>query len=553
MKYSIVIPTYGKLDLVQTCVQSIQKYEANTNSMEIIVVDDFSSKYHRMALIEMSKDLGFRVALTEKNGGFAKAINIGMRVSEGEYIILCNNDVEFTMPVLSKFKDTHRAQDAAIVGCKLFYPNGIIQHGGVEYVEGISGLFCHTNDSDIAAKSRFNISTTFALVSIRREFFEGFGGLDEEFRMACEDSEYCLRAWRSGNRVYYNAEITAVHAEGATRGRTQAEKIRHPEWLIAEMESNLRLHYKLGDIHCFLAMVDSANGGPIGTRRVISSFERGLTHKPSVRIKRTGALGDVILTTPLIQALVKEGKEVHVTTDCVSVFDNLPCVTSVNSNVPCDRLIDLDLVYERNPKQHIVDAYADFAECPESKTIAPILHKTESPMPRTEKYVVLHPAVSWENRTWDKGCWEEVAITLKSYGYEVLTVGNGGDHQLKNALNVRNLTIHQVAGLIDKAAAFIGTDSGVLHIAATLPHIPIVGIFTCAKGEYRIPRKDNAITVRTMLDCYGCLHEETPPVTFVGCKRGDFACVREITPKRVLEAFLKVTPDIREVSSCPSA
>jgi GT2 family glycosyltransferase/ADP-heptose:LPS heptosyltransferase len=700
MKFSIVIPTYGRLDLVTACVKSIKKYEPNTKEYEIIVVDDFSTVENRENIKKLATTLGFKLVGTDRNVGFASAVNAGARHSHGTHIILCNNDVLFTNPILEKFKQSHLCSKAPIIGCTLFYPNGAIQHGGGAYQNGV---FFHTNDPKSTATSRYCIYVTFALVSIERYFYNCIGNLDENFFMACDDSEYCIRAWSNDLKVFYDASITAIHAEGATRGRTHAEKKNNRKCLEEEKKSIARLTTKMGNIVSLLRKVQSANMGntpdikieigsgynpqpgyqhidarpdlpslhhcldfskdalPYGDgevceilsnhsiehisyrklpfvfqewarvlkpggklllrtpdlRFICETYLAGKTTpewpddekyirdnfgnvspawwaniklfagqdypgnfhqlcfdfemlksalirygfdkitkldikpvyspgelqieafkavpRPTIRIKRMGALGDVILTTPLIIHL-SAMNDIHVTTGCPEVFKNHPAVKTINTNFPCDQFIDLDLAYENDPKKHIVDAYAKAAQCPEFRYMPPWIWGDEHPLPDLKNYVVVHAARTWENRTWPAEYWDQVSYHLGSMGYAVIAVGSNSDMKVRDATNIRGMTIHQLKTIINGAKAFIGSDSGILHIAATT-ETPIVGIFTCAKGEYRLPKRSNAVAVRTNLECYGCLHDVTPPVTYVGCKIGGNPCVREITPDAVISVF----------------
>jgi ADP-heptose:LPS heptosyltransferase len=156
----------------------------------------------------------------------------------------------------------------------------------------------------------------------------------------------------------------------------------------------------------------------------------------------------------------------------------------------------------------------------------------------------MHCAVTWKNRTWPKDRWQKVAnlITNKT-GKKVILVGNGADHKWQ-AQNVFDLTgkftIQQIAYLISISACFVSNDSGLLHVAGTTK-TPIVGIFTSAKGEYRVPFRNgeygvDCTIVKPTVECYGCLAKEPKPAVFCDCRRGDYACLGQIMPDQVAEA-----------------
>lgn len=232
MKFSVIIPTYNRSDLLETCLKSLEKHEPNRTNYEIIVVDDAGNDW---GLIEnLRKKYRFRLIRLPANVGFPRAVNAGAKYAEGETLILCNNDIVFVEPILEKFENSFK-NDIAVVGCLLYYENGSVQHGGVEYE---NGYFVHTNDFDKFNKPRFTTAVTFALCAIDREYWDFYGDLNERFFIACDDAEYCMRVWFNDYKVYYNPAIRAIHAEGATRGRSKDEKMaKNPKCLLEEQKS----------------------------------------------------------------------------------------------------------------------------------------------------------------------------------------------------------------------------------------------------------------------------------------------------------------------------
>lgn len=229
------------------------------------------------------------------------------------------------------------------------------------------------------------------------------------------------------------------------------------------------------------------------------------------------------------------------------------------------------MAYENNPRMHIVDAYSLVAFGDRKTKKWPLyLFYTQMRLPRAYD-VVVHPGVGWENRTFSKEFWHTVMGSVLAYGCRsLLIVGSGSDHKGFSFENWSQATIHEskfdlqlLSATIKRSKLFIGPDSAPLHIAQTTT-TPCIGLFTCAKAEYRLTsphahavtpygdysgidpatdqlEKSNVITVRDVLDCYGCLHDAPPPVTYIGCRRGDFICVKDrITPEMVMEKVREV-------------
>ena len=255
-----------------------------------------------------------------------------------------------------------------------------------------------------------------------------------------------------------------------------------------------------------------------------------------VLVRRTGALGDVILTTPIIRQLKQDGNIVAVETGYPEVFLNNPHVDLVNGVFAYDRLIDLDLAYEKQPRMHILEAYTREAfgyprvlsSCQQElfaiNGCAPL--SPEKPM------VVLHAAVSWPSRTLPIVFWDALCASLLGIGAEPVFVGTGKDMiptipEFPRINDLRGKTsLHQLYLLLKRSRLFIGSDSAVLHVAGATD-IPITGLFTSVNPAYRMPIRPIGWATAAIpdLDCVGCLAAEPAPATNLTCRRGDNACV----------------------------
>ena len=247
------------------------------------------------------------------------------------------------------------------------------------------------------------------------------------------------------------------------------------------------------------------------------------------------------MTTPIIRQLSRDhpGEQIHVVTGYPWVYADNPYVehTSPPPSIVGhrDRIVDLDLAYERRPRMHIVDAYAEEAGVvmhdKQQEVWFPCARRRAVDRLVPEGAVLLHPARAWENRTLPVAVWKDVFVKLVEADYKVFIIGLPSDLDLNMAdapprHDLRgHLTPAEVAYAATKAACFVGTDSGLLHVVGAT-ECPIVGIFTCAKAEYRLPYRHGELgwrckAITPVLDCYGCLADEPPPVTTLGCRRGD--------------------------------
>ena len=234
---SVVIPTYGRVGvgLTERCLSSLRVSHDHLQP-EIFVVDDGSEVDVQRDLYQLCEQKAVQFVPRPRQGGFAKAVNSGMRLSNGVCVVLLNNDVWFdpAVPTLQIMADSLRSLTCGAVGTRLLYPDGTIQHAGVVFVpapgQPIPGYFDHVLRGESgfhpAAVTIRKSLVTGACFAISRNLIHVLGFLDERYGMAAEDIDYCLDAIRGGFPVIYNGYCHAYHDEGKTRGRTLEEKVR---------------------------------------------------------------------------------------------------------------------------------------------------------------------------------------------------------------------------------------------------------------------------------------------------------------------------------------
>lgn len=282
-------------------------------------------------------------------------------------------------------------------------------------------------------------------------------------------------------------------------------------------------------------------------------------HPDRILVRRDGALGDVILTTPVIQRL----REVHpVSTIIVStyypeVFLRNKAVNFATTPDKADELAgfdmvyDLNLVYECNPSVHIVHAYMQhvFDDSGDEWNLQQQLYPFSSKVNFLEhdRYVVVNPTYAgWANRTLPRRTWVDLCQLLQRNGYQPIVAGTSRD---MNDVNVDATTfsvadIHAHLQLYSQAACFVGSDSALLHVAGAT-EVPIVGVFTSVRPQYRLPIRHGIPGYRCeavvpYLPCVGC-HERRPvPSIAEHCERGDLACVKAVTARDIYQAIVRL-------------
>jgi GT2 family glycosyltransferase len=228
-----VVPTYLReqedLDKLLRCLTSLR---ATAPGAILLVVDDASPSDELAGLAELATgQLDGVFVRNEVNSGFAATVNVGLGVAlrEGADAVLVNADIEFAWPgwleAMQAREDT-QGRPAAVVGARLLFPDGTIQHGGI-YFSLLNREFFHRFRYGPAELPEALMPTrcpvTAALALIRHECLETVGLFDDGFGMAYEDVDYCLRVFASGRECIYEPAAVATHLEKSFRDRPTAQ------------------------------------------------------------------------------------------------------------------------------------------------------------------------------------------------------------------------------------------------------------------------------------------------------------------------------------------
>ena len=165
---------------------------------------------------------------------FSRMNNLGAEVADGEILVFLNDDVEpLRSSWLRKLVAQAQRPDVGIVGARLVYPAGTLQHAGIAI--GIGDGCGHPGRNSYATPywnwtplTRDVSAVTGACLAVRRELFRQWGGFDPAFPVNYNDTDLCLRARQAGYRVLYDASIVLLHRECQTRrgGVSFAERER---------------------------------------------------------------------------------------------------------------------------------------------------------------------------------------------------------------------------------------------------------------------------------------------------------------------------------------
>lgn len=156
--------------------------------------------------------------------------------------------------------------------------------------------------------------------------------------------------------------------------------------------------------------------------------------------------------------------------------------------------------------------------------------------------VVVHPGATKAYKQWPVHHFTELARELQRAGRQVALIGAGEpDRRINRAITAEfegegagpvdlcdHLSLSDLADLLSRAEAMVGNDSGPFHLASAL-NVPGVVIFGPTEIDIWRPLSDSATVLENKAACDPACHRRN-------CLR-DYACLKQITPERVLQAL----------------
>ncbi len=226
---SIIIPTRDGVLLLRRCIDSIVARTTYPN-IEILVVDNGSVDRQTLAYLRQLQDHGTARVISYPGAFNYSAINnTAAETARGELLAFLNNDLEVINPDWLSEMVSHAVRpEIGAVGAKLYFPDDTIQHAGI-----IVGMGAHRvagtphRGAPRTALGPFGkakllqsiAAVTAACMVVRKKTFELVGGFNEEdFAVAFNDIDLCLRIGEAGLRILWTPYAELYHFESSSRG-----------------------------------------------------------------------------------------------------------------------------------------------------------------------------------------------------------------------------------------------------------------------------------------------------------------------------------------------
>src|SRR3989338_4279932 len=194
---SIITVGYRSENTIAPFLDSIKKNRDGIKK-EIIVVDNYPSD--KGADKAEKHSLKPTVIRNLENIGFSKAINQGIKISKGDYILIINPDTRIIGSALKNLLDFAKKIPTILNAIKYYFFN--CKNCFNKYNPGEE-----TTQVDVVVMAAFLIpKSTIDIV----------GGLDEAYFLYYEDIEFCRRLHRFGFPIYYLPKAKVQHAHGAS-------------------------------------------------------------------------------------------------------------------------------------------------------------------------------------------------------------------------------------------------------------------------------------------------------------------------------------------------
>ena len=222
----ILIPTRDRLELLQRCIEQIEKVTTYAH-YSITILNNDSVEPETLQYLQTTSH---KVVDCPGEFNYARIINQGAAQSSAEFLVMLNNDtIVKTSNWLELLLGAALLDDVGVVGAKIIDQNGDVEHSGIAiapYPQHIRhGVNIPASWSDFAG-IRNVAAVTGALHMISRVKWIELGGMDEELEVLLNDVDLCLRAELKGWHTVLQPAVVIQHFVSSSRGRLNPKSDR---------------------------------------------------------------------------------------------------------------------------------------------------------------------------------------------------------------------------------------------------------------------------------------------------------------------------------------
>lgn len=254
---SVVIVTYKvQPEVLRACFRHLAASEGV--GLEVIVVDNEGSETVKSLLLSEVPHALY--IANNENRGFAAAVNQGIKISRGRFVLLLNPDTEVPATALRDVVAHMDAEPGVGVGSTLItYPDGSLQESIRRFPtlrdQVVTLLKLPHFLKRIPSIDRYMMrdvdpyttqdvdSIMGAFMMIRRDVIDRVGLFDERYFIWFEEVDYCKMVKNAGYRIRHYADVRIVHHKGHTFN--QVATLRKQKWVRESMRKYMYKHHGL--------------------------------------------------------------------------------------------------------------------------------------------------------------------------------------------------------------------------------------------------------------------------------------------------------------------
>jgi O-antigen biosynthesis protein len=312
---SVIIPTAGSGGLIRKCLASLRATTAK-GALEFVILDNVpASDKKTKSWLRRQAD---KIVEMPPPFNWSRFNNAGARAATGQYLLFLNDDVEALQPGwLEALLEQAQQPATGVVGARLLYPDGKVQHSGQYLAETHARhTFRFLDSADhgpfgLARVAREMSAVTGACQMVRRDVFDRLGGFDEAHDVINNDLDFCLRAQARGYAVIFTPHAELLHHELASRADVE------DTFDAARFTAEWRVALLRGDPYHSRRLMEDADHCAPEPEPVLPVFAgpAGPAHADVRRILavKLDHIGDYLTALPALRALKDRFPQAHLT------------------------------------------------------------------------------------------------------------------------------------------------------------------------------------------------------------------------------------------------
>ncbi len=225
VQVSIVIVTHESSGDIRACLASLDAWPPSC-TYEVVVVDN-ASRDGTADLVTRVRPTT-RVVRGTRRRGFAANCNTGARCANGRVLVFLNPDTRVraaALDALVGFLGDHAK--VGIVGARLIYADGSQQASARRFPSPATTVIRRTplrwvwrrssrEGHHLMVGEDLSVARTVdwvlgAALAISTNLYRELGGMDDRYRLYCEDIDLCWRTWEAGYQVVYVSDALIEH------------------------------------------------------------------------------------------------------------------------------------------------------------------------------------------------------------------------------------------------------------------------------------------------------------------------------------------------------